>query len=183
MQPTAGSSQVSLVEVLESASPSTATEPHQEHRRTKRVANSKKYDDFIVDAETPNKNPKLPRRSHILNRLETNQPKGQYPTKNLLQNFKGAHLDYLEMHFPINMLKKMEALKPLYAKNTMNMKAYEKLYEMPEFQEVFEKMFAERYLYRAMMLSRSEFTSKKNHVIKISVFEDAFNSKQFNSIN
>ena len=77
----------------------------------------------------------------------------------------------------------MEALKPLYANNTMNMKAYERLYEISQFQEVFEKMFAERYLHRAMMLSRSEYISKKNHVIKISVFEEAFKTKQFTSIN
>jgi len=65
----------------------------------------------------------------------------------------------------------------------MNMKAYEKLYGMHEFQEVFEKMFEEKYLYRSMMLSRSESTAKKNHVGKIEVFEEAFKNKQFKSIN
>lgn len=54
---------------------------------------------------------------------------------------------------------------------------------MHEFQEVFEKMFEEKYLYRSMMLSRSESTAKKNHVGKIEVFEEAFKNKQFKSIN
>lgn len=44
-------------------------------------------------------------------------------------------------------------------------------------------MFAEKYLYRALMLSRSELTAKKNHVGKLEVFEEAFRTKQFKSIN
>ena len=71
----------------------------------------------------------------------------------------------------MNELRKMDILKPLYAKNTMSMKAYERLYGVAEFQKIFEQMFEEKYLYRALMLSRSEVLAKKNHVAKIDIFE------------
>jgi len=44
-------------------------------------------------------------------------------------------------------------------------------------------MFAERYLYRSMMLSRCESIAKKNHSKKIGVFENAFRNKKLTSIN
>ena len=63
------------------------------------------------------------------------------------------------------------------------MKVYAELYSIAEFRPVFERMFAERYLYRHMMLSRSETTAKKNHSRKISVFEEAFKLREFDHIN
>lgn len=65
----------------------------------------------------------------------------------------------------------------------MSMEAYVDLYREEAFQVVFKRMFAERFLYRAMMLSRAEWKSKKKHVKKVELFERAFETKVFEKIN
>jgi hypothetical protein len=44
-------------------------------------------------------------------------------------------------------------------------------------------MFRKRYLYRAMMLSRSENKSRVDHLRKLPVFEESFRTKIFERIN
>ena len=65
----------------------------------------------------------------------------------------------------------------------MSRALYEELYNVPQFQSVFEEMFQSRYLYRSMMISRSEVQAKKNHEKKIVVLEEAFKNKKFTKIN
>jgi hypothetical protein len=109
--------------------------------------------------------------------------KPQYPTKNLLQNFKGAHLSYLRSKMSERELKCNQGYAVLEGRNCMSMQAYVELYSTPAFEVLFEEMFASRYLHRAMMLSRSELLAKRNHSKKIAVFEEAFRSKKFTNIN
>lgn len=107
----------------------------------------------------------------------------QYPTKNFLQNFKGAHYDYLKKFFSEDQLKKYPAVEHLRGKKSVSRSLYQSLYSIPEFHPAFEKMFSSKYLYRSMMLSRSELAAKKNHEKKIDVLEEAFRSQTFLKIN
>ena len=65
----------------------------------------------------------------------------------------------------------------------MSRSKYAELYDVEDFRPYFEKMFAEKYLFRHMMLSRSEVTAKINHSKKIDVLERAFRERSFLRIN
>ena len=80
-----------------------------------------------------------------------------YPTKNLLQNMKGPHIEYIE-----NRLRAKGAdpagfplLNELHAKPGMNLTQYETLYRTLEFHEILEDFFKEKVLFRAVMISRA----------------------------
>lgn len=74
-------------------------------------------------------------------------------------------------------------MKYLKKKNGISLEDYQKLYSFEEFYDIFEAMFASRYLFRELMLSRSHVETKKIHQRKINVFERAFRTKVFDKIN
>lgn len=135
----------------------------------------KHHEDYVLDPDAYRKT-KVEKKKKVKNG-DSKIP--QYPTKNFLQNFKGAHMDYLKSYIPLERLQNYTVTKHLLGSNNISMKIYADLYSITEFRPVFERMFAERYLYRHMMLSRSETTAKKNHSRKISVFEEAFKLGEF----
>jgi hypothetical protein len=54
---------------------------------------------------------------------------------------------------------------------------------MKEFSAAFEAMFECKYLYRDLLLSRSILPTKKIHMRKLPVFEEAFRAQKFTKIN
>jgi len=111
------------------------------------------------------------------------EAKDAYPTKNFLPAFKGPHLQFLSEQKGMDYMMSFPLIQDIKEKNGISMTDYEKLYKVPEFEEVWKEMFETRYLYRAMMLSRSTAVARKIHVKKIPVFQEAFVTKIFNRIN
>ncbi len=106
----------------------------------------------------------------------------QYPTKNFLPNFKGPHLQYLERYIGPQ-VNNLEFIQYLRKKDGISLRDYEQLYQTPEFHDAFESMFRCKYLYRDLLLSRSDPYTKKIHQRKVHVFEDAFKAQSFTRIN
>ena len=79
----------------------------------------------MVDLSDLEKDPQSERMQKKKGKAD--EEKVQYPTKNFLQNFRRAHLDYI--------------LKSLTGKNSSNMKTYADIYQIPEFEHIFENMF------------------------------------------
>ena len=108
-----------------------------------------------------------------------------YPTKNLLQNMKQPHLEYIENKlrakgtdpatFPL--------LKELHGKPGMNLNEYETLYRMEEFREILKDFFRDKVLYRTLMVSRAVLETKKTSLRMLGVFEKAFRARKFTKIN
>ena len=92
-------------------------------------------------------------------------------------------MTYLKDHLSEKVIQKYPITQHLGRTNHINMKNYVELYSVEEFRPIFEKMFEEKFLYRHMMLSRSELTAKMNHSRKILVLERAFHNKKFDHIN
>jgi hypothetical protein len=109
-------------------------------------------------------------------------PKPTYPTKNFLPNFKGPHLSFLQKILGSE-VEKHPFVQYLRSKDGISLKDYENLYKIEEFEEAFKAMFKCRFLYREMLLSRSDPETKKIHQRKLYVFEEAFLSKSFTRIN
>ena len=63
------------------------------------------------------------------------------------------------------------------------MSDYEALYNVPAFEQSFKVFFKTKVLFRELMLSRSSLKARRIHMKKLSVFEEAFLSKEFNKIN
>lgn len=77
----------------------------------------------------------------------------------------------------------IEIIEYLRGKNGISLEDYERLYRMKEFSAAFEAMFRCKYLYRELLLSRSILATKKDHMKKLYVFEEAFRSQSFKKIN
>lgn len=60
-----------------------------------------------------------------------------YPTKNLLPNFKGPHIQYLQKKLGASFVNSFEIVQTIISKNGVSMKDYETLYNIAEFQETF----------------------------------------------
>lgn len=63
------------------------------------------------------------------------------------------------------------------------MKDYENLYSIAEFRPIFGQFFAEKQLYRDLMVSRSSREAKIIHLRKLYVFEEAYQTMSFTRIN
>ncbi len=65
--------------------------------------------------------------------LKAEKKEIQYPTKNFLQNFKGAHHDYLRKYFSEEVLQNYPAVERLKGKNSVSRSLYQQLYNISEF--------------------------------------------------
>ena len=121
----------------------------KKQKRVKKDAKWKSSSEYVMDPEAY-KNIKETKKKSI---FKVKKP--QYPTKNFLQNFKSAHHDFLKSRVAPEILGRYQVVERLTSKIGMNMKAYCELYSIEDFEAIFKEMFASKFLYRAMMLSRS----------------------------
>ena len=66
--------------------------------------------------------------------------------------------------------------------NSTNLKAYENLFTDPQLKPTLARMFLERYIQRALQLSRAKIEQKTHYIEKISVFQRAFIQQKFHSL-
>ncbi len=72
----------------------------------------------------------ITKKKYIRKRKNTQFETKQYPTKNILQNFRGAHLDFLEMNLPYNYLIHFNIYNSIKKKNSISMEDYKELYNI-----------------------------------------------------
>lgn len=130
----------------ESKSDSENEEENQSNRKNKRVR----------------KQPKTKRSYEHLRRER--RPKGEknhlqakvngFWTKNFLQAAKKPHLDCIKKFFPV-MVEKNEDLKEIDEKDGISMQDFVTFYSIPELDEMWKEFFANKVLFRELMISRS----------------------------
>ena len=149
-------------------------------QKNKRIKKGPKHEDYVADPYVYRKSKKEKKKPP---KDKEDGEKSQYPTKNLLQNLKTAHLEYLKKHLPPYILQKSKLVMRLMKTNKTNLQDYTDLYNIADFRATFAQMFEEKYLYRSLMLSRCEPRAKKNHSKKIEVFEEGFRNRKLTNIN
>lgn len=80
----------------------------------------KHHEDFVLDPDAYRKT-KVEKKKKV---KSGDSKISQYPTKNFLQNFKGAHMDYLKSYIPLERLQSYMVTKHLLGSNNISMKIY-----------------------------------------------------------
>ncbi len=121
------------------------------------------------------------RRKGERNKLQ--QAVDGYWTKNLLPFAKKHHFDHIEKYKGGNFLKLYPELQAIKNKHGITMEDYELLYNIQELEEVWKVFFSSKYLYRELMMSRTEDRYKVIYVGFLNKFEDAFRKRKFEGIS
>lgn len=94
-----------------------------------------------------------------------------YWTNNFLPNSKNPHFDYLEKVKGLQYIQNNPRLVEIRKKNGITLGDYLYLYSIGELREVWKKFFNQKVLYRDLMISRADSTSKLIYVKLLKRFE------------